>query len=246
MNAPAHYAVANTPFFMRRSDGMSDDYIRAASRIATMAFQTLSCLQLHVLDAPAFRPWADVENRRVTREITYLIDGATELAELVLPELGIDPEPLRIEAESSLRSGTKLRLVTVPITSWTDGLVFRWIYGRVLHGQLAGMVGSNLIPLANVAQKLYFELCMRDWPADVGSPLLHLVQRAIEEEGVEPVRKAIEKWWPHALDSFGTPGSKNEAEYLELGLKTRPNEKCRQLFLDGATADLRTLGLGAP
>ncbi len=246
MNSPSNQAVANTPFFMRRADGMSEEYVRAATRLARMGFQSLSCLQMHVLDAPAFRPWADVENRRVTREIAHLIDGATELAEVVLPELGVDPEPLRLEAESSLGAGKKLRLVTVPITSWTDGLVFRFLYGRVLHGQLTGMVGSNLIPLANVAQKLYFKFCLRDWPADVGSPLLEIVQRAIQEEGIEPVRQAVGKWWPLAADSFGAPGSRNETEYLELGLKTRSNSKCRQLFLDAATADLRTLGLQAP
>lgn len=246
MSSPGNQAVANTPFFMRRADGMSDEYVHAAARLAGMGFQTLSCLQMHVLDAPAFRPWADVENRRVTREIAHLIDGATELAELVLPELGIEPEPLRLEAESSLGAGKKLRLVTVPISSWTDGLVFRFLYGRVLHGQLAGMVGSNLIPLANVAQKLYFSFCLRDWPADLGSPLLEIVQRAIQEDGMGPVRQAIDKWWPYAVDSFGAPGGKNETEYLELGIKTRTNAKCRQLFIDAAAADFHSLGLSAP
>ena len=245
MNSPNDIAQA-TPFFMTRADGMSDEYVRAAARLATMCFQTLSCLQMHVLDAPAYRLWADVENRRVTKEITYLIDGATELAELVLPELGLDPEPLRLEAETSLEAGKKLRMVTVPITSWTDGLVFRLLFGRVMHGQLAGMVGSNLIPLANVAQKLYFTLCMRDWPADVGSPLLEIVQRAIDEDGLEAVQEAVNKWWPHAVSSFGAPGSANEAEYLRLGLKTRTNATCRKLFLDGAGADLEKLGLRAP
>lgn len=238
--------AAATPFFMRRSDGMSSEYIAAAAKIATMGFQTLSSLQMHVLDAPAYRQWADVENRRVTRELAHYIDAATELAELVLPELDIDPEPLRLEAESSLTAGRKLRIATVPITSWSDGLVFRFLYGRVLHGQLAAMVGSNLIPLANVAQKLYFAFCLRDWPADVGSPQLELVQRAIEEDGLEPIQAAVDKWWPLAADSFGSPASPNEATYLRLGLKTRPNTMCRTLFLNAAVHDLDRLGVRVP
>lgn len=246
MSTVTQKTFTETPFFMKRADGMSDEYVRAAARLTTMCFQTLSSLQMHVLDAPAYRPWADVENKRVTKEMTYLIDAATELAQLVLPELGLEPEPLRLEAEASLESGKKLRMVTIPITSWTDGLVFRFLFGRVMHGQLASMVGSNLIPLANVAQKLYFTLCLRDWPAQVGSPLLEHVQRAIEEEGIQAVQAAVDKWWPHALESFGSDGSANETEYLALGLKTRPNAMCCKLFLDGATADLQTLGLRAP
>ena len=49
--SPSEAAV--TPFFMHRSDGMSSEYIAAAATIATMGFQTLSSLQMHVLDAPA-------------------------------------------------------------------------------------------------------------------------------------------------------------------------------------------------
>lgn len=211
-----------------------------------MGFQTLSCLQLHVLDAPAVRIWADEENRRITQEVAHYIDGATELAELVLPELGMASEPLRLEAEAALDAGKKLRMVTYPISSWNEGLVFRLLYGRVLHGQLAAMVGSNFIPLANVAQKLYFAFCLRDWPAEVGSPLLETVARALEEDGVEHVQKAVDNWWPRALDSFGASGSANESEYLELGLKTRPNAKCRELFLAAATSDLKALGLKTP
>lgn len=239
-------ATAVTPFFMKRSDGMSDEYIEAAAKLATMAFQTLSSLQTHTLDAPAFQQWADVENRRLTLEQAHYIDAATELAELVLPELGVDPEVLRLEAESSLKAGRKLRIVTVPISSWNDGLVFRMLYGRVLHGQLAGVVGSNFIPLANAAQKLYFAFCMRDWPAQIASPHVELVRRALAEGGRQEIQSAVDKWWPLASDSFGAPASKNETIYLRLGLKTRSNAMCKKLFLDGALADLAELGLRMP
>lgn len=246
LDAASQAGAAVTPFFMKRSDGMSAEYIEAATKLSTMFFQTLSNLQTHVLDAPAFQQWADVENRRLTLEQAHYIDGATELAELVMPELGQDAEALRLEAESSLEAGRKLRMTTVPITSWNDGLVFRMFYGRVLHGQLAGVVGSNLIPLANVAQKLYFAFCMRDWPAQIGSPHVELIRRAIAEGEKQEIQAAVDKWWPLAADSFGEPGSKNETLYMRLGLKTRPNAMCKKLFVKGISADLADLGLRMP
>lgn len=246
MNAEAVTEVTNTPFFMTRADGMSEAYVEAAIKLATMSFQTLSGTQLAALDAPARKPWADAENRAVAREVAWYVDGAQEIAELILPDLGVDPEPLRIEAETALQGGRKLRMVTMPIESWNDGLIFRLLWGNVLLGQLSAVVGSNYIPYANVAQKLYFNFCTIDWPAKVGAPYVDQVKRAIQEDGKPALQKALDKWWPLALESFGQDGSKNERTYLELGIKTRPNAMCRDLFMRAVMRDLDEIGLVPP
>jgi len=241
LNAPA--AV---PYYMSRTDGMSDEYVAAAARLVSMTFQSLCSLQMHVLDAPAHRLWADDENRIVRREMAERLERAREIAEELLPDLGVDPEALREEAESSLGAGRKLRLDTVPIESWNDGLVLRMLYGLVLTGQLAATIGSNYLPYANVVQKLYFKQSLADWPAQVGSPQQHRVARAIEEDGLDAVQTVVNRWWPVALDSFGADGSANEKRYLALGLKTRPNAMCRALFLERARATFDELGLKIP
>lgn len=238
--------VAETPFYLSRADGMSDEYIDAATKLVTMTYQSLSGFQLGVLDAPAAKPWADEENRTIAREIANLTNIAAEIAENILPDLGVDPEPLRLEAEADLDAGWKLNMTTVPIDSWSDGVVYRMIYGNVLAGQLSAVIGSNYVPYANIAQKIYFDFCLNRWPDQVGSPHVGRVRRTLDEEGREIVWKSIEKWWPYALESFGVPGSKNEQLYLRLGLKTRSNAMCRDLFLRIMHDQLDAVGLPMP
>ena len=242
MNAPAQ-AV---PYYMSRADGMSDAYVAAAVKLVGMTFQSLCSLQMHVLDAPAHRDWADDENRVVRREMAERLERAREIAEQLLPDLGVDPEALREEAEASLDAGRKLRLDTIPIASWNDGLVYRFLYGLVLTGQLTAVIGSNYLPYANVAQKLYFKQALADWPARVGSPHQGRIARAIEEDGLDTIQAVVDRWWPIAADSFGADGSANERHYLALGLKTRPNAMCRQVFLDNAAQTFTPLGLRIP
>ncbi|MDF1818803.1 MAG: hypothetical protein P1U54_09195 [Immundisolibacteraceae bacterium] len=242
MNAP----LTSTPHYMSRADGMSDEYVAAATKLVSMTFQSLCSLQMHVLDAPAHRRWADDENRIVRREMAERLERAREIAENLLPDLGVEPEAMREEAEASLTSGRKLRLDTIQLESWNDGLVYRMLYGLVLTGQLSATIGSNYLPYSNIAQKLYFKHCLSDWPGKVGSPHLGRVATAIEEDGVDALQAVVDRWWPLAIDSFGADGSANEKKYMELGLKTRPNAMCRELFVERATATFDQLGLKIP
>lgn len=244
MNAPA--SAKETPYYMSRADGMNEEYVAAARKLVIMTFQSLCSLQTHVLNAPAHKAWADDENRLVRREMAERQERAREIAENLLPDLGVAPEPLREEAESSLTAGRKLRLDTVRIDSWNDGLVYRYLHGLVMTGQLVALIGSNYLPYANLAQKLYFRFALTDWPAKVGSLQAARIARAMEEDGLDTIQTLIERWWPVARDSFGHPGSDNERTYLRLGLKTRPNAMCREVFLDAAQQSFRHLGLRLP
>lgn len=242
----ADTAPEATAYYLSRADGMSDEYVSYAKKLAIMAYQTLSGPQLYAIEAPAIKPWADTENRAYTEEIAGYVDAAAEIAELILPDLGVDPEPLRLEAETGLQAGHKLEICTVPLESWNDAVMFRFVYGHVLAGQMAGVIGSNYIRYANVAQKLYFRFCEIDWPAEIGSPQIDRVKRTIEEAGKDVVQAALNKWWAPALRSFGESGSANEQAYLRLGLKTRPNDMCCEMYLDLIRRDLSALGLDDP
>lgn len=168
------------------------------------------------------------------------------LAEEIVPALGLDPEALRVEAESSISAGRKLRIATEPFDSWADGLVFRYLFGVVLAGQLSGIIGSNYVPYANWAQETYFSFCLAKWPTPLGSPHMARLRQAIGEEGRDTIQAYVDKMWPRTIQSFGTDGSANEAAYLKLGLKSRPNAMCRQLFLDLIEEDFKELGLTVP
>lgn len=238
--------AAPNPYYLSSRDGPSEEYLAYARKLVASTYQTFSSLQLGYVQTPAYKPWADTENLRHANEISWLSDAATELAEEALPDLGIDPEPLRLEAEEGLDRGRKLRLATYPLTSWTEGLVFRFLYSLVLQAQAEATIGSNYIPYAVVAQKIYFRFGMVEWPADVGSPHRERIARAIREEGFDTVQRLVDRWWPLALDSFGQPESPNDEAYVRLGLKTRSNAFTRTTFEKTARAELHALGLSAP
>ncbi|MPW11173.1 hypothetical protein GCT19_37470 [Paraburkholderia sp. CNPSo 3155] len=233
-------------FFLSTRDGPSDEYLVYARKLVISTYQTFSSLQLHAAQAPAYRPWADRENLRHANEISWLTDRATELAEDVFPDLGIDPEPYRLEAENELDSGRKLRLVRHALTSWNDAIVLRYLSGLVFQAQAEATIGSNYIPYAVVAQKVYFRFGLIEWPAEIGSPHRERVARAIEEDGLETIQELVNKWWPRALDSFGVPGSKNDEAYVRLGLKTRSNSFTRSIFEASARREFALVGLTAP
>lgn len=234
------------PYFLSPADGMPDEYIVYARKLVSMSYQTQCGRHLHLLNAPAFREWADEEHRILGQEKARYTELAAMLAEQIVPGLGLDAEALRVEAESSISAGRKLLMVTRPFASWSDGLVFRHLFGLVLAGQLSAIIGSNYVPYANWAQETYFSFCLEKWPTPLGSPHKWRLARAIAEEGKETIQGYADKMWPRTIASFGTDGSANEAAYLRLGLKTRPNAMCRQLFLDLVNEEFAELGLRVP
>lgn len=242
----AEAVEAPNPYYLSPADGMTEEYIKYARKLVTMSYQTICGRHLHPLNAPAFRSWADEEYMALGNEKARNTELANMLAADVVPSLGLDPEVLREEAEKSVSAGRKLEMVTVPFESWTDGLVFRYLYGVVLTAQLSAIIGANYVPYANWAQETYFSFCLTKWPTPVGSPHFARIKRAIEEEGIGKVQTYVDRMWPRTIKSFGTDGSTNEAKYLELGLKTRSNAMCRRLFLDLITEDFKQFGLAIP
>ncbi len=240
------FAGEKMPYYMSREDGMSPEYLTYIRKLVGMVFQSLFSTHLEAIEAPAVRPWADYENRELLREIARFSNIGAEMVDLMLKDLGMDAEALRREAESSRTAGRKLQLLTVPIESWNDGLMQRFLYSHVLLGQLPALVSSNYIRLANIAQKLMMDNCLLEWPQQVGTPHCARLERAIAEDGRDVLQAALEKWWPIAMNSFGRPGSDNEQAYIRLGIKTRTNATCRQLFLDTVTRDLKHLSLRQP
>ena len=247
MNATAEiFAGERMPYYMSPADGMNEEYLHYARKLCTMLFQSLCSTQLEAIEAPAYKEWADYENRELMRDGARYANIAAEMVELIMGDLGLDAEALRKEAEASLDGGKKLRMVATPILSWNDGLMQRFLYSQVMLAQLPSMVSSNYIRLANIAQKLLMDHCMVEWPQKVGSRYYASLKRAVAEDGTEELQQALERWWPIACDSFGRPNSENDQTYNRLGLKNRANTPCRELFLDNTTRLLQDLGLTVP
>ena len=65
-------------------------------------------------------------------------------------------------------------------------------------------------------------------------------------KGREEAQRAIEKWYPAALDMFGRSESRRQHEYIRWGLKKRQNGELRRQFIDDVNPLVAKLGLDVP
>jgi Uncharacterized conserved protein len=62
----------------------------------------------------------------------------------------------------------------------------------------------------------------------------------------ERAQKALNKWFPMALDMFGKTGSKSSEMAVRYGIKRWKNEEARQMYLREVEELINELGLEMP
>ena len=160
----------------------------------------------------------------------------------MLRDLGDDPDPMAEEAERTLEGGgSKVDFLKQPLSyDWTECCVQQLLATRANAATSLACFGSCLVPLAAWAAQHYkFQTDTAGlWKARTRA-LVAAGQRAAAEA-------ALGKWYPLAVDVFGSDGSSNEERYCELGVKAAQNGHVRQIFIDVIAADLAELGLSGP
>ncbi|MGH7966329.1 MAG: Phenylacetic acid catabolic protein, partial [Candidatus Binatia bacterium] len=103
------------------------------------------------------------------------------------------------------------------------------------------MADSSYAPLTRVATKIEKD--------EVGHAYLGYttVKKACQTaEGKAEAQRLLNKWYPIALDMFGSPRSKRQEAYIKWGLKKYRNEELRQMYLQEVIPLLTGLGLAVP
>lgn len=209
-------------------------------------------LLLHVL-----RIGADIESSLLFPETDYLkhvIDFAptpedrVRIADLYLQELqhGYIFYQLLRELGITVRredfqGQRKLDFANTPIESWLDMAMMNCVADRVGLYQYRQMLDSSYMPLTRVAPKIEKD--------EVGHAYLGYttIKRACQTpEGKAEAQRLLNKWYPIALDMFGSPRSKREEAYIKWGLKKYRNEELRQMYLQEVNPLLEGLGLEIP
>ena len=72
------------------------------------------------------------------------------------------------------------------------------------------------------------------------------VREAVDKGEREEAQALYDRIYPYALDLFGSANSRNEAEYLRLGIKTMTNTECRVIWLRQMRERTREAGLRFP
>jgi ring-1,2-phenylacetyl-CoA epoxidase subunit PaaA len=164
-----------------------------------------------------------------------------EIAKM-LRGLGIDPNSLADEAERSPQSGRyKLEFLRRPLPkTWEEISVKQLLAARAAAVGSLATFGSCLIPLA-VWSGLHYE--GESNFAEAWKERLKPILRAGAHEFCQ---RALDEWYPYAVDLFGGDGTKNEEEYCNLGIKTATNAHVREIFIELVERDMAELGLKMP
>ncbi len=124
--------------------------------------------------------------------------------------------------------------------SWADIAVFGMLIDRVGEYQLDEFMDSSFEPLNQMLPPVL---------AEEKGHVSFGIQKAkdlIGQGRKDELQAAIDRWYPEALDMFGSATSKRVAKYIKWGLKRRTNEEARIAYKAESDAVLRELGLEIP
>ncbi len=125
--------------------------------------------------------------------------------------------------------------------TWTELAAVNFLTDRVGMYQANEWVDSSYVVLAKVAP-----LVVKDERGHTTMGYDRLERVCESAKGREEAQRAIEKWYPAALDMFGRSESKRQHEYIRWGLKKRQNGELRRKFVDDVSPLIAKLGLDVP
>ena len=128
------------------------------------------------------------------------------------------------------------------IKTWEDFAVFGFLIDRVGRYQLEEFFGCTYKPLAEILPEI-----IKEEIGHVGygsSKTAELADKG--DESREKVQKALDFWYPKALDMFGRSESTRDQRYIHWGLKRRTNAEARREFIGEVNPLIEKLGLQVP
>lgn len=125
--------------------------------------------------------------------------------------------------------------------TWTELAAVNFLTDRVGMYQAREWVGSSYVVLGKVAP-----MVVKDELGHTTMGYDRLERICATAPGREEAQKAINKWYPAALDMFGRSESHRAQEYIKWGLKKQPNGVLRQQFIADVEPLIAKLGLDPP
>jgi ring-1,2-phenylacetyl-CoA epoxidase subunit PaaA len=166
----------------------------------------------------------------------------------VLRGFGTEGEALA-EKLLTLRMGEHpLRAFNVPFESWPDVCGFCFLMDHVAWYHLLAFEDSSFAPLAREMTTMVHE---ERFHASFGARRIRdLVQdaryQALAKAGPAEAQQAVDKWYPHALDTFGAANSKFSELSVAYGIRRWGNEALRQKWQADLDKQILAIGLKVP
>ncbi|MCI4348938.1 MAG: phenylacetate-CoA oxygenase subunit PaaI [Thermoplasmata archaeon] len=195
------------------------------------------------------RPWLDqaptledrwIEARIVADEARHGLQACR-----ILRDFGEEGQKFIDELLAKREGEHKLDAFNMKFDRWADVGAFTCFVDRVGVYQLRAFQECSYGPLA------------RAMPLMLSEEQLHLnfgfsVLKRIVKDGAKYAdskalaQKAVQKWYPRALDMFGHSNSETSRKAIEMGLKRWTNEEARAKYLQEITPLVASIGLELP
>ena len=132
-------------------------------------------------------------------------------------------------------------LFDLSLDTWTDLCFFHSLGDRV--GMYVGEAWGDVpyAPLRSVSPRLH-----RDETGHATLGYRNLTRLCQTARGLDAANDLIHKWWPAALDMFGTSDSKFSEKYVRWGIRKKGNEELRQDYVHDTRPMLEELGIQVP
>jgi ring-1,2-phenylacetyl-CoA epoxidase subunit PaaA len=173
----------------------------------------------------------------VARTAAEEIDHYRKIAR-VAGDMGVDVSPV-LSAPNRDRYLDAFRGL---IRTWEDFSVFGFLIDRVGRYQLEEFFGSTYRPLEEILPKV-----IKEEMGHVGYGESKTAELALKGgEAKERAQRAVDFWYPKALDMFGRSESERDKRYIHWGLKRRTNAQAREEYIREVEPLIVKMGLKVP
>jgi 1,2-phenylacetyl-CoA epoxidase catalytic subunit len=128
------------------------------------------------------------------------------------------------------------------VVEWAEHAALCALTDRVGCFQQEEQLDCSYLPYAESIRTAYFPVEKRH----AGRGRYWLRQLCETDEGLARAQRAVNVWWPRALDMFGRSDTGRQHRYIYYRLKKRTNAERRQEYIRVVAPELGELGLTVP
>ncbi|MGE0733939.1 MAG: Phenylacetic acid catabolic protein [Alphaproteobacteria bacterium] len=149
----------------------------------------------------------------------------------------------------TLRMGNHpIAAFNVPMESWVDVTGYCFVMDLVAWYHLLAMENCSYAPIAREMTTMVGE---ERFHASFGARRIKDLckdpkYQDLCKAGPADAQKTIDKWYPHALDTFGSATSKFSELAVGFGIRKWGNEELRQMYRKDIEPQIEKLGLKVP
>jgi ring-1,2-phenylacetyl-CoA epoxidase subunit PaaA len=166
----------------------------------------------------------------------------------LLKTFGPEGEALAEKLLAARMGEHPLHAFNVPFESWPDLCGFCFLMDHVAWYHLRAFEDSSFAPFAREMTTMVHE---ERFHASFGARRIKdLVENPryqdLAKAGRAEAQKTVDKWYPHALDTFGKAQSKFSDLAVAYGIRRWGNEELRQMWKADLDKQIAALGLSVP